>query len=123
MGAGCETQVKNNRQVSSRTSNRGHLHWMVRLGGAILANRLVPPSGPSAGDGPHSCQNKCGSYKLWVGGKFFEMNISLIFYHNLSWGALPHFQPHFLGPKIVFSFWSSLRLDSLEKSLPKSLPP
>lgn len=46
MGAGCEAQVKNNQQVSSRTSKRGHPHWTVRLGCTILANRLAPPSGP-----------------------------------------------------------------------------
>lgn len=46
MGAGCEAQVKNNQQVSSRTSNRGHPHGMVRLACTILADRLAPPSGP-----------------------------------------------------------------------------
>lgn len=45
-GSRCEAQVKNNQQVSSRTSNRGHRHRTVRLGCTILANRLAPSSGP-----------------------------------------------------------------------------
>lgn len=56
------------------------------------------------------------------GGKFFfEMNISLTFYHDLSWVRLA--QSHFLGPKIAFTSCSYHRPDSLERGLSKSLPP
>lgn len=56
------------------------------------------------------CHNKRGSCKPWVGKRFFEMNISLTFYRDLS--QVRSVQPHLLGPKIVFSCWSFLRLDS-----------
>lgn len=65
MGAGCEVQVKNNQQVSSRSSNRGHPHGTVRLGCTILANRLAPP-------GPRI---SVGAANRGLGQKFFERNI------------------------------------------------
>lgn len=120
VGAGCEAQVKNNQQASSRTRKQGCLHstgldvlfWPTGL------HLLVPVlemglTGARISVGAANC----GLRESF----FFEMNISLTFYHDLSWAHLV--QPHFLRPKIAFSCWSSLRPDCLERTLTKSLPP
>lgn len=100
MGAGCEAQVKNNQQASSRTRKQGCFHstgldvlfWPTGL------HLLVPVlemglTGARISVGAANC----GLRESF----FFEMNISLTFYHDLSWAHLV--QPHFLRPKIAFS--------------------
>lgn len=105
---GVRSKLKIIAYCSSRTSKQGCLHLTVKLGCATLANSLTLPS--DSGAGPPWCQNKCGSCKPWVGRRFFEMNISLTFYCDLS--RVRSVQPHLLGPKIAFSCWSFLRLES-----------
>lgn len=71
MGAGREAQVKNNQQVSRRTSHGGPLPRTVRRGCAALANRLTPPLVPVPGVSRTGARVSVGAANRGWGKVFF----------------------------------------------------